>query len=390
MTYDYVIVGAGMAADSAIAGIRRHDRQGTILVIGEEPFLPYQRPPLSKKLWTDMRLEEVFLHGTERYGAVLAATTRATELNPRECQVILEDGRSVGYRRLLLATGAKPRRLSASTDSVYYVGSMMEHIRLYTALLEPRQVLVVGGGFIGAEMTAALSARGHQVTWALAEAYPFAGFFPEDLARRVAEVYRHHAVTIAAGVEVVSIESESRGIRAVTQAGEGLTAAVAVLGIGVTPCDELAQAAGLTCANGICVNEQLKTSDSNIWAAGDVAVMDGESLMMHEDHAVTQGRLAGENLAGANKTYTHQSFFYSDLYHLGYEAIGNCSTALEMVEDWVVPGDEGVVYYCDRGRVQGVLNWNVWDGISTARELIADGQRYQSSDLIGRIRNAAE
>ncbi|MDA8206158.1 MAG: FAD-dependent oxidoreductase [Thermaerobacter sp.] len=391
--YAYVVVGAGMACDAAIAGIRRRDRTGSILVVGEEPFPPYQRPPLSKQLWVDMRLETVFLGSWTRYSDVkLALGTRVSRIDRANRQIETDDGRRFGYGKLLLATGARPRTLAGDTAGAYYVGSLAEHIRLMKALAETRTVLVVGGGFIGAEMAAVLSMAGHRVTWTMIEPHPFAGFFPDDLAGHVTDAYRAHGVIIVPSGEVTGVESFASGIRAVMKSGPSLEADLAVVGVGVRPMDELAQAADLEVDGGIVVNDYLRTSDEHIWAAGDVAVMAPEKQpMWHEDHAVTQGRLAGENLAGASKPYTHRPFYYSDLYQFGYEAIGNCRTSHhDIVEDWVTPGEEGVVYYLDGGHVVGVLNWNVWNGVQKAETLMDSGRRYTAAELVGQIRNAVE
>lgn len=386
--YDYVIVGAGMAADAAVAGIRRRDRKGSIAVVGEESFPPYQRPPLSKKLWTDMRLEEIFLKNSDRHQAVLLLTSRVTALEPNQREIVTADGRTIGYGKLLLATGSRPRRLyGPDVNEVYYVGSLAEHVRLHRALSETRQVAVVGGGFIGAEMAAALSVQGHQVTWVVRETYPFEGFFPRRLAEHVVEEYLRHRVTIAAGQEVEEVSGNGGGVALKTNAGT-IAADLAVVGIGVSANDSLAESVGLSQGQGIVVDQYLRTADPHIWAAGDAVVIgEGGRLMMHEDHALTQGRAAGENMAGGEKPYNHVPFFYSDLYHFGYEAIGECSTRLELVEDWVAPGSEGVVYYLEEDRVRGVLNWNVWDGIDNARQLIQSGETVAPADLIGRIRN---
>lgn len=388
--YPYVIVGGGMAADAAISGIRRRDKSGPIMVISDEPFPPYQRPPLSKKLWLDMRLEEVWLSGWQRQPHVsLRLGEAVSAVDAVAHTVTMASGRTLGYEKLLLATGGQPRTLGEGFDRVFYPGNMVEHIRLWQRLREPSQVLVVGGGFIGSEMTAVLSSQGHQVTWLTLESEPFEGFFPRRLRERVLEEYRAHGVVIHGRQEVTGFEETGDGIVAVTARGERFQAAAAVLGLGFLANDGLARPLGLTSDQGVVVDPYLATRDAHIWAAGDVAVLgpDGRR-MMHEDHAVTQGRIAGENMAGAKKAYQHVPFYYSDLYQFGYEAIGNCSTALEVVEDWVTPGDEGVVYYLKEGVVAGVLNWNVWDGIGKARELIASGTKWEKDALMGRIRNA--
>ncbi|MCY0877644.1 MAG: FAD-dependent oxidoreductase [Firmicutes bacterium] len=391
MEYEYVIVGAGMAADAAVRGIRRHDPKGRILVIGDEPYPPYQRPPLSKKLWLDMRMEQVWLDGWKRRGADLWLHTAVTRIEPQHRRLMTRTGSTVQYGELLLATGVRPRRWDDAPDAVYYVGDVATHVRLFQALAEPRQVIVVGGGFIGSEMAAVLSTRGHQVTWVLPQAYPFEGFFPPVLADHVAAAYQQHGVQLVVGSWVERVEENpGGGVRAHLKDGRDIRGDLVVAGLGSEFNDELAKAAGLATGPGIVVDTWLKTAADHVWAAGDVAVMaPHHEPMWHEDHALTQGRVAGENMAGAKKPYTHVPFFYSDLYDDGYEAIGRCETRYEVVEDWVVPGREGVVYYLDQGRVVGVLNWNVWDGIPKARDIMAEEHPWEARDLVGKIRNGA-
>ncbi len=390
--YDYVLVGGGMAAEAAVQGIRRRDRQGSILMVSEELFPPYARPPLSKRLWMDERMEEIWLPGWQRHANVeLLLNTRITRIS-RDSQVVdTAEGRQFAYGKLLLATGGHPRVIPGSSERVYYVGSLGEHIRLWKAVREPSQLLVVGGGFIGAEMAAVLSSQGHRVQWVIAEKEPFAGFFPPTLRERVASEYRGHGVSITTGELVSRFESGADGVTALFESGRQATAQAAVVGIGLALNDGLGIDASLSEGPGIVVDDGLRTVDPYIWAAGDVAVMrTAPHPMLHEDHAVTQGRMAGENMAGAQKRYTHVPFFYSDLYQFGYEAIGDCRTDLEMVEDWVNPGEEGVVYYLRQGQVVGVLNWNVWDGIPKARELLGAEKVWRPEELRGQIRNQGE
>lgn len=386
--YDYVIVGAGMAGDAAIGGIRRRDANGSILMIGDEAYPPYQRPPLSKKLWIDMRLEDIFLRSAERHRADLVLTASVEALDRENRLVHLRDGRIYEYGRLLLATGARARSLPGTSAKTFYVGTLGEHIRLRRALSESQDVVVVGGGFIGAEMASVLAQQDHRVTWLVYEEYPFAGFFPRLLADHVRDEYTRHGVAIVNHAEVQQISDQGGRVRVAVADGTWYDADAAIVGVGVAANDALARRAGLITQNGIRVDAELQTADPHIWAAGDAAVLETESApMMHEDHALSQGRLAGENMAGAHKTYQHQSFYYSDLFHFGYEAVGSCRTTWDVVEDWVDPGNEGVVYYLESGRVRGVLNWNVWDGIGAARALIESRESFSADDLRGRIRN---
>jgi len=164
----------------------------------------------------------------------------------------------------------------------------------------------------------------------------------------------------------------------------------AVAGLGVTPNTALAEQAGLAVDDGIVVDAHLRSSDADIWAAGDVAnfrsaALDRRLRVEHEDAAISMGRLAGRAMAGVEEAYTTLPFFYSDLFDLGYEAVGLLDTRLEVVEDWREPNREGVVYYLEAGRVRGVLLWNTWDQVDAARELIAQPGPFDAASLRGRL-----
>ena len=161
-------------------------------------------------------------------------------------------------------------------------------------------------------------------------------------------------------------------------------------GVGIHPNLELAKQAGLQIDNGIVVNEQLQTLDPDIYAAGDAANFFHSALgkrvrVEHEDNAVQMGKLAGRNMAGAHDTYTHIPMFYSDLFELGYEAVGEMNSKMQMFSDWEEPFKKGVVYYLDDGRVRGVLLWNVWEKVDEARELMKEKGPFTAEDLRGRI-----
>jgi NADPH-dependent 2,4-dienoyl-CoA reductase/sulfur reductase-like enzyme len=375
--FKYLIVGGGMAADAAAKGIREVDPSGTIGLIGEEHDAPYSRPPLSKALWKGKPLDRIWRH-TEQHGVDLLLGRRAVRLDPERKTVIDDQGEEYRYHRLLLATGGRPRRLPYGGDHILYYRTVSDFRRLH-ALAEQRQhFAVIGGGFIGAEIAAALAMNGKQVTLIFPEATIGARVFPNDLGHFLNDCYRAKGIRVLPHTLVTDVEGSNAHVRVRTSDGE-LAADAVVAGIGLQPNVELAQAAGLAVENGIVVDKYLRTTQRQIYAAGDVAAFYSPALgkrlrFEHEDNALTMGRQAGRNMAGEQAAYTHLPFFYSDLFDLGYEAVGEVDARLDTLADWTVPHREGVIYYHANNQVRGVLLWNVWDQVDAARRLIAARQ----------------
>ncbi len=387
--HDYLIIGAGMAADAAAKAIREVDAAANVGIVGAETPPPYQRPPLSKALWKGDKSPADIDLATAQSGATLHLERRIESLD-RVARIARDDhGDSYRYRRLLLATGATPRRLP------FDGGERVIHFRTlddYQALrryAEPgAYIAVVGGGFIGSELAASLSSVGCKVTMLFPGPAIGAGRYPDGLSSYLDDYYRSHGVDVRSGIKVIGGSKTDGGVELELSDGEVLRVEAVVAGLGVTPNTALAEQAGLVVDNGIVVDAHLRTSDADIWAAGDVANFHSASLdrrlrVEHEDAAVGMGRLAGRVMAGAAEAYTTLPFFYSDLFDLGYEAVGLLDTRLQVVEDWQEPYREGVVYFLDGGRVRGVLLWNVWDQVDAARELIAQPGPFDAASLRG-------
>lgn len=375
--FKYLIVGGGLAADAAVNGIRELDGGSAIGLIGDEPDPPYSRPPLSKALWKGKPVDRIWRH-TEKHSVDLLLGRRATRLDPERRVVVDERGDEYSYHRLLLATGGRPRRLPFGGDEVIYYRTIADFRRLHALTDQRQRFAVIGGGFIGAEIAAALAMNGKQVTLIFPEATLGARVFPEDLGRFLNNYYHEKGVTVLANTTVTDVRRAAAQLRVQTSAGELETDAV-VAGIGLQPNVELAQAAGLAVEGGIIVDKFLQTTDRHIYAAGDVAAFYSPALgkrlrFEHEDNAVTMGRQAGRNMAGDQTAYTHLPFFYSDLFDLGYEAVGDVDARLATLGDWKVPCRQGVIYYHADNQVRGVLLWNVWDQVEAARQLIAARQ----------------
>jgi 3-phenylpropionate/trans-cinnamate dioxygenase ferredoxin reductase component len=392
--YTYLIVGGGMTAAAAVQGIREVDPSGSIGLISAEGHPPYDRPPLSKGLWKGKPLESIWRH-TESQGVTLHLGRAVRHLDPQNKRVTDDQGTASGYGKLLLATGGTPRHLPFGGEQIIYFRTVDDYERLRALTRAGQHFAVIGGGFIGSEVAAALAMNGKRVVMAFPEAGVGSRMFPPDLATFLNDFYRQKGVEVLPGQRVDGLET--RGGRAVlkvrNQQGQGEREVVAdgvVAGIGIQPNVELAQAAGLEVDNGIRVDASLRTSRPDIYAAGDVAnfynpALDKWLRVEHEDNANTMGRLAGQAMASRAVTYDHLPFFYSDLFELGYEAVGEVDSRLETMADWKQPYREGVVYYLRDGRVRGVLLWNVWEQVDAARKLIAEPGPFRPESLKGRL-----
>ena len=388
--YDYLIVGGGMTADAAARGIRERDASGTIGIVSAEPHPPYSRPPLSKGLWKGDADDSIW-RKSEETGAEIHLGRRAVRLDAEQKRVTDDQGAAYQYGKLLLATGGEPRRLDGAPDSVIYYRTLDDYRRARALAGRASRFIVLGGGFIGSEVAAALRMQGNEVTMIVPENGIAARVFPADLARFVAKYYREKGVTVHLGDTVTRIATGSRGGYTVGARAAGPISAEAVIaGLGIVPNVDLALQAGLAVDNGIVVDTLLRTTSPDVYAAGDVArfhnpALDRRLRVEHEDNANTMGRTAGLNMAGADLPYDHLPFFYSDLFDLGYEAVGEVDARLDTVADWKEPFREGVVYYLESGRVRGVLLWNVWGQVDAARALIAEPGPFLADQLRGRL-----
>ncbi|WP_242090154.1 FAD-dependent oxidoreductase [Curtobacterium sp. DN_7.5] len=392
--FRYLIVGGGMVADSAARGIRELDADGTIGIVSEDVDPPYARPALSKKLWTDPEFswdEKVDLH-TEETGATFLLGSRVTAIDRDAKTVTTDSGETHGYERLLIATGGKPRGLPGlePSDRVLDYRSAADYRKLREFADAGAHVVVVGGGYIGTEITAGISQNGAEVTFVDPDDVVGGRMFPDDLARAFQQRFVDAGVDLRLGRRVSSGEETGDGVVLTLDDGSSVEADAVVVGLGIEPVTQLAADAGLTVRDGIVVSSTLRTDDESVFAAGDVAEYPdrilGTRRVEHVDNAQQQGRQAGRNLADADETYDHTPMFYSDVFDMGYEAVGQVSSSLHTVEDWTEPTVTGVVYYLDDDQVvKGVLLWNVWDKTDEARKVLADAHSLTPDMLIGRI-----
>ena len=372
-TTKYLIVGAGMTGDMAAKGIREHDSEGSITMVGADPHPPYKRPLLTKGLWQGAPEEKLWREPAE--SVELVTGRRVVSLDLAAHTATGDAGEEYSWEKLLLATGARPREIPGAEGVIWY-RTLDDYRRLREIAPEGSHVVVIGGGFIGSEIAAGLDGNGCRVTMLFPE--PGIGYrlFPEELSTFVADYYRERGVEVLAGEMVAS----ASGKRVETKSGRTLDADAVVGGLGVVPDTELAEAAGLEVSDGIVVDEYGRAAGhEDVFAAGDVARFPVRALgttmrIEHEDHANSHGKVVGANMAGAETPYDHLPFFYSDLFDLGYEAVGLVDSRLQAVEDWQEPYRKGVVTYVEDGRPRGVLLWNVWDKLDAARNLIVAGE----------------
>lgn len=387
--YRYLIIGGGMAAAAALEGIREVDAVGSIGLLTADTHPPYNRPPLSKSLWKgENTLAQIMRAIPEHTDLYLGRTAQTLDVATK--QVTDAHGEVYTYEKLLLATGATPRKLPFGDDHIIYFRTLDNYQRLRTLAEKYNSFVVIGGGFIGSEIAAALAMQGKQVKMLFPEQGICRRIFPPAVVSYLTQYYRDKGVEMLAGENVNGVVGSGQYLTVLTESGRQIKANGVVAGIGVQPNIALAAAAGLEVDNGIVVNRVLQTSHTDVYAAGDVAnfydsALDMHRRVEHEDNANRMGKAAGRAMAGDATPYDYSPMFYSDLFDLGYEAVGELDSRLETVIDWQEPYQTGVIYYLKDQRVRGVLLWNVWGQVDAARRLIREPGPFRPEDLMGRL-----
>jgi 3-phenylpropionate/trans-cinnamate dioxygenase ferredoxin reductase subunit len=368
-----VIVGAGLAGASAAFALREAGFDGSVVLVGDEPHLPYERPPLSKGY---LRGEEpssaAQVRSVDDYLArdiELRTARRAVTLDRHRRQVVLDDGSAVAYDRLLLATGARARGLTATgayLPGLYYLRTLDDADAIRAAAANGRRVIVVGGGWVGSEVAASLRQLGLDVTLVTNLANPLERALGSEVASVYAAAHRAHHVSLVQG-RVRAVGGETRLSTVHLADGRTLEADFVVAGVGAVPRLELVRRAGLeVAAGGVAVDERLRTSDAVIYAAGDVAAAWHPRLGLrlrveHWDNAREQGALAARNMLGAGDAYARTPYFYSDQYELGMEYRGH-APAWDRVVLRREPGAPSfVAFWLLDGRLQAAMNVNAWN-----------------------------
>ncbi len=390
--YQYMIIGGGMTGSAAAMEIRKNDPNGSIAMFSKENFMPYNRPPLTKGLWDGKDIEDI-VRPMQELHVDLFLNDAVAQISPEKKTITDEKGENYRYDKLLLATGGHPIHLPDAPEGVIFYRTRADYHRLQELVSAKDQFCVIGGGFIGSEISAALNKQGKSVTMIFPEAGISGLRFPDDLAKFLNDYYREKGVDVLDGYRVKSIHKQDEHYQVTYQhvnedSEKSSDFDVVIVGIGIKPNVYLAEEAGLEVEDGIVVNEYLQTSDPDIFAAGDVAYFFNPGLgkrvrVEHEDNANSMGAAAGRNMAAEMKKYDHFPFFYSDLFDLGYEAVGEMNKDLDIYEDWIEEFKQGTVYYLDEGQIRGLIFWNLWGQVDKGRKVITEGKTYQQSELKG-------
>ena len=396
--YPYIIVGGGLAGASAVEGIREIDQNGEILLVGAEEHQPYDRPPLTKKLWWGKKqVKDIFLHEEKFYqenGVTLALGKRIEAVAPREHLIRDQQWNQFQYGKLLLATGGVPRRLDipgGDLENVCYYRTLDDYQRSRQAATAGASILLIGGGFIGSEMAASLQRNQVQVTMIFPGEYLCQRVFPRTLGLALQGIFQERGIRILAGDAPAAISLHNGKLQARTKKGQTVEADFVIAGLGVEPEIALARSGNLLIEHGIKVDDHLATSDEDIYAAGDNAwwfspLLQRFGRVEHWDNALNQGKHAGRNMAGAYVPFDYQPYFFSDLFEFGYEAVGLCDARLETYADWQQENRRGVIYYQENGKVVGVMLWDIYGQVDAARGLIRQGIDARPEVLAGMIK----
>lgn len=372
--YNYLIVGGGMVAGYAANGIREVDSEGTIGILSAEIDVPYERPALTKKLWTDddFTQDEITI-GAEETDADIILETSVASIDRENRQVELEDGTKVGYTKLLIATGGEPNKIDGPEDDrVLFFREWKDYRKLRELSGETKHVLIVGGGYIGAELASSLSQNDTEVSLVFPDNILGGSQFPEEIAKEYEQTYRDAGVHLYSGKKAESYHTNNGDLVLVLDDGTELNGDALVVGLGVTPRLNLAKEAGLEVNEGVIVDEHLRTEDSNIYVAGDIAEYPdpilGQNRIEHVDHARNSGKTVGKIMAGLDQPYDYTPYFYSVVFDISWKAIGQMDPSLHTFIDEVDGGK--VVYYLKDEKPVGILAWNVEPDLDEIRSIL--------------------
>ncbi len=388
-----IVVGAGQAGGRAAQGLRQAGFEGRVVLIGAEPHLPYERPPLSKELLAgDGGIDKALLHDEAFYAdqsIELRAGAPATAIDPAGHIVAIEGGETLAYDTLLLATGARVRELpipGADLDGVHYLRTIEDSQAIRAGLSANARIAVIGGGFIGLEVAASARSRGCRVTVLEAAERLMGRSVAPEISDWFAELHRGHGVDLRLGARIEAIEGDGRVQGIALAGGETVPADLVIIGIGIVANTGLAEAAGLEVDNGIVVDEFGRTSNPDIYAVGDVANQPNaflgrrvrlESYQNAQDQAIAVAR----NMAGEARPYEDSLWVWSDQYDVNLQMTGMADDWDELVWRGEAAGGSFTVFYLRDGRVIAVNTVNSGRDMRAAQRLMASGNRVDPAQL---------
>jgi 3-phenylpropionate/trans-cinnamate dioxygenase ferredoxin reductase component len=388
----FVIVGAGLAGAKAAETLRQEGFDGRLVLIGDEPERPYERPPLSKDYLRGETADRPYVHPEDFYRdneIELLTSTRVTGLGAGMRELLLEGDRRLGYDRLLLTTGAVPRRLDvpgAELDGIHYLRTLEDSERIGERIESGHRLVVVGSGWIGAEIAASARQKGCEVTMIEMSSLPLERVLGPEVGQIYLDLHRDHGVEFLPETTVERFEGQGAVERVLTRDGASIETQFVVVGVGVAPRTGLVETAGIRIDNGIAVDEHLESSVPGIYAAGDVANAHhpfyGRRIRVeHWANALNQGPVAARSMLGKPASYDEIPYFFSDQYDAGMEYSGFATSRDEVVFRGDVAGREFVAFWLTRGRVVAGMNVNVWDVNEVIRQLIRSRQPVERAAL---------
>jgi 3-phenylpropionate/trans-cinnamate dioxygenase ferredoxin reductase component len=388
----FVIVGAGLAGAKAAETLREEGFDGELVLIGDEAERPYERPPLSKEYLRGEVGDKPYVHPDAFYGEhqiELLTSTRVTGIDLGVRELLLEGDRRLGYDRLLLATGSVPRRLhvpGADLDGIHHLRTVGDSELIGERIERGQRLVVVGSGWIGAEIAASARQKGCEVTMIEMASLPLEGVLGPELGRIYLDLHRDHGVEFLPETTVERFEGTGSVERVLTRDGAVLDTEFVVVGIGIAPRTGLAETAGLRIDNGVIVDEALESNLPGVFAAGDVAnawhPFYGRRLRVeHWANALNQGPAAARSMLGQDVSYDEIPYFFSDQYDAGMEYSGHAAEWDEVVFRGDVAAREFIAFWLRDERLVAGLNMNVWDVSDPIRELIRSRRPLDAGEL---------
>jgi 3-phenylpropionate/trans-cinnamate dioxygenase ferredoxin reductase subunit len=389
----FLIVGAGLAGAKAAEELRNRGFDGRVVLVGEEPERPYERPPLSKDyLRGEAEREKAYVHGPdfyEQHDIELLTQRAVTRIDPGASRITLDDGAQLEFDRLLLTTGAEPRQIpipGASLEGVHYLRTLADSDTLRGRLETGGHVVVVGAGWIGSEFAASARMRGLEVTLVDPAASPNERIFGPEVGSFYRDLHARNGIQLLLGSGVEAFEGDKAVKRVRTSAGRTIDCDFAVIGIGVTPRVQLAADASLKLDNGIVVDEKLQSSVQGVFAAGDVAhawhpFYRQRIRVEHWANALNQGPAAARAMLGEAVGYDRIPYFFSDQYDVGMEYSGYATAWDQVVFRGERDAGEFIAFWLRDGRVVAGMNVNVWDVSDQVQALIRSQRAVPVAEL---------